>query len=59
MSQVTEAQVLDALRQVIDPDLHKYIVSLGFVTRNEAQGGKVSVTINRTTPACPVKGVGL
>ncbi|MCA9001598.1 MAG: Mrp/NBP35 family ATP-binding protein [Planctomycetes bacterium] len=55
MSQVTEAQVLDALRQVIDPDLHKDIVSLGFVTRNVVEGGEVSVTINLTTPACPVK----
>jgi ATP-binding protein involved in chromosome partitioning len=55
MSQITEAQVLDALRQVIDPDLHKDIVSLGFITRNKIEGGKVSVTINLTTPACPVK----
>jgi ATP-binding protein involved in chromosome partitioning len=55
MSQTTEAHVLDALRQVIDPDLHKDIVSLGFITHNKVEGGKVSVTINLTTPACPVK----
>lgn len=55
MSQPTEAQVLDALRQVIDPDLHKDIVSLGFITSNKVEGGKVSVTINLTTPACPMK----
>ncbi len=55
MSQPTEANVLDALRQVIDPDLHKDIVSLGFITSNKVEGGKVSVTINLTTPACPMK----
>ncbi len=55
MSQPTEALVLDALRQVIDPDLHKDIVSLGFITSNKVEGGKVAVTINLTTPACPMK----
>ena len=52
---VTTDQVLDALRQVNDPDLHKDIVTLGFVTKNEVNGGSVDVTINLTTPACPVK----
>ncbi|MCL4135895.1 UNVERIFIED_CONTAM: hypothetical protein GTU68_051637, partial [Idotea baltica] len=51
----TTAQVLDALRKVQDPDLHQDIVTLNFVTKNEVSGGKVSVTINLTTPACPVK----
>ena len=55
MSQVTQEAVLDALRQVQDPDLHQDIVSLGFVTRSEVRGGAVDVVINLTTPACPVK----
>ena len=55
MSQPTPQQVLDALRVVQDPDLHQDIVSLGFVTRNEVNGGVVDVTINLTTPACPLK----
>lgn len=55
MSQPTSAQVLDALRAVQDPDLNQDIVTLGFVTKNDVEGGKVSVTINLTTPACPVK----
>lgn len=52
---VTEAQVLDALRQIQDPDLFKDIVTLGFITKVEIAGPKVSVVINLTTPACPVK----
>ncbi len=55
MSQPTPDAVLDALRAVQDPDLHKDIVSLGFVTKNEVKDGRVEVTINLTTPACPVK----
>jgi len=54
-SPTTPAQILDALRKVQDPDLHQDIVSLGFVKKHEIDGGVVSVTINLTTPACPVK----
>lgn len=55
MSQPTPEAVLDALRSVQDPDLNQDIVTLGFVTKNEVDGGRVSVTINLTTPACPLK----
>jgi ATP-binding protein involved in chromosome partitioning len=55
VSQVTQEQVLDALRAVQDPDLHQDIVTLGFITRNEVEGGTVRITINLTTPACPMK----
>jgi ATP-binding protein involved in chromosome partitioning len=52
---VTEAGVLDALRSVKDPDLHRDIVSLGFVKRLTIDGGRVAFAIELTTPACPVK----
>jgi ATP-binding protein involved in chromosome partitioning len=55
MSAPTEAAVLDALRVVKDPDLHKDIVALGFVKRVGIDGGQVSLVIELTTPACPVK----
>ena len=42
-SPVTEAAVLDALRVVQDPDLHKDIVSLGFVKRLAIDGGVVAL----------------
>lgn len=52
---VTKEQVLSALRGVQDPDLHKDIVTLGFVKEVEVKGGEVDFTIELTTPACPVK----
>jgi ATP-binding protein involved in chromosome partitioning len=49
-------RVLEALRNVQDPDLHKDIVSLGFVKRCDVSPkGAVGITIDLTTPACPVK----
>ena len=47
--------VLNALRVVVDPDLRKDIVSLGFVKDLTLDGGRVGFTIELTTPACPVK----
>jgi ATP-binding protein involved in chromosome partitioning len=55
MSQTTVAQVLEALRPIIDPDLGKSIVDLGFVKNVVIDGSGVSFTIELTTPACPVK----
>ncbi|MEQ1575562.1 MAG: Mrp/NBP35 family ATP-binding protein [Vicinamibacterales bacterium] len=47
--------VLGALRAVVDPDLHRDIVTLGFVKDLVIDGARVSFTIELTTPACPVK----
>ena len=55
MPEVTEEQVLEALRRVQDPDLHKDIVTLGFVKDLKICGGAVAFTLELTTPACPVK----
>ena len=52
---VTQEQVLSVLRTVEDPDLHKDIVTLGFVKDVRIAGGEVDFTIELTTPACPVK----
>ena len=52
---VTKDEVLSALRTVQDPDLHKDIVTLGFVKDVRIAGGDVDFTIELTTPACPVR----
>src|SRR5437667_5479417 len=55
MSQLSESVGLDALRQLKDPDLHKDIVTLGFIKNLKIDNGDVSFRIVLTTPACPVK----
>jgi ATP-binding protein involved in chromosome partitioning len=57
VSEVSREQVLEALRGVQDPDLHKDIVSLGFVKEVAICGGEVGFTIELTTPACPVRDI--
>ena len=52
---VSEEQVLKALSGVQDPDLHRDIVSLGFVKRLTLEGSRVAFDLELTTPACPVK----
>ena len=54
---VTKDQVLSALSEIQDPDLHKDIVSLGFIPEDSIKigDGHVAVKIVLTTPACPVK----
>jgi len=55
MPAVTEEAVLEALKQVHDPDLGQDIVALGFVKNLKICGGAVGFVIELTTPACPVK----
>lgn len=55
MNQISEQKILDSLKQIIDPDLRKDIVTLGFVRDVVINGGNVSFRVVLTTPACPVK----
>ena len=52
---VGQEVVLQTLSTVMDPDLHRNIVELGFVKNLEIRGGDVSFDVELTTPACPVK----
>jgi len=54
-STVTEEQVLSALKNVLDPDLRKDIVSLGFIRNLKIDKGAVHFDMTLTTPACPVR----
>jgi ATP-binding protein involved in chromosome partitioning len=56
MSQLSHETVLASLGQIIDPDLKKDIVTLGFIRDLEiSPAGEVSFRIVLTTPACPVR----
>ena len=55
MSNLSETAVLDALKVVRDPDLNRDIVSLKFIKDLRIDAGRVSFSIELTTPACPVK----
>jgi ATP-binding protein involved in chromosome partitioning len=49
----TVDQVLTSLRKVVDPELHKDIVSMGMIKDLAITDEKVSFTLELTTPACP------
>lgn len=52
---VTRDQVIDALRGVLDPELHRSIVDLGMVGDVTVTDDHVSVTIKLTVAGCPLK----
>jgi ATP-binding protein involved in chromosome partitioning len=55
MANVTQELVMSALSHVIEPELHKDLVTLDMVKNLQIDGGHVSFTIMLTTPACPLK----
>jgi ATP-binding protein involved in chromosome partitioning len=50
---VTESQIKDALRKVIDPELRHDVVELGFIQEIEIVDDYVHLDIQLTTPNCP------
>ena len=52
---ITSQQVLDALSNVMEPDLKKDLVTLNMIQDVAVDGKKVSFTVVLTTPACPLK----
>ena len=52
---LSKEQVVAALRTVIDPELYKDIVTLNMVKDVQVDGDDVGVTVELTTPACPLK----
>jgi ATP-binding protein involved in chromosome partitioning len=52
---LTERDVLEALKGVKDPDLGRDLVDLGMIKDVRISDGAVALTVNLTTPACPLK----
>jgi ATP-binding protein involved in chromosome partitioning len=47
--------VMEALSKVLDPELNKDLVSLGMIKDLTVEGSKVSLRVELTTPACPLR----
>jgi ATP-binding protein involved in chromosome partitioning len=52
---VTEAQIIEALRPVQDPELHMSIVDLGMVREVTIKRGQVGILIALTIAGCPLR----
>ncbi len=50
-----EQAVVDALSKVKDPEIGRSLVSLGMIKNLKVEGNKVSLDVELTTPACPLK----
>jgi metal-sulfur cluster biosynthetic enzyme len=55
-SEVNPDALLDALRQVYDPEIPVNIVDLGLVYEIKVEGSSVNVTMTLTAIGCPVAG---
>jgi len=55
MADFTREQILEQLRTVMDPELGKDLVTLDMVKEIEVNGAGVTVGVELTTPACPLK----
>jgi ATP-binding protein involved in chromosome partitioning len=55
VSSPTKEQVIEQLRTVQDPELHKDLVTLNMVKDVVISDGTVCVHVELTTPACPLK----
>ena len=55
VAEITEADVIQALQGVQDPELHKDFTELGMIRDVRASGGVISLSVILTTPACPLK----
>ncbi len=52
---LTEQDVLAALKGVKDPDLQRDLVDLGMIRDIRISDGSLTLSVNLTTPACPLK----
>ncbi len=51
---VSEDVIIEALKEVYDPEIHYNIYDLGLVYDVSVEDGKVHILMTLTTPACPI-----
>ena len=51
---INETVVMEALREVMDPEIGCNIVDLGLIYSVAIEGARVKVTMTLTTPGCPM-----
>jgi ATP-binding protein involved in chromosome partitioning len=54
-TRVEQGRILEALRGVKDPELGTDIVTLGMIEDLKIEGTRVALTVNLTTPGCPLR----
>ncbi len=52
---LTKEMILEKLSEVMDPELHRDLVSLGMIKKVEINDNTISLVVELTTPACPLK----
>jgi ATP-binding protein involved in chromosome partitioning len=52
---LSKEKILEQLSTVMDPELHRDLVSLGMIKEISISNGDVSLIVELTTPACPLK----
>lgn len=52
---VSEKEIMEILEKVRDPEIGASIVKMGMVKKVEIKGNEVTVYVDLTTPACPLK----
>ncbi len=56
MAGLTQEIVIEAIRPVQDPDFRRSLVELNMIKGVDIDGGAVTIHVELTTPACPLKG---
>lgn len=54
---ITDGTIIEALREVYDPELGINVVDLGLIYGVHIDGADVTVTMTLTTPGCPLHDV--
>jgi ATP-binding protein involved in chromosome partitioning len=55
MSEISETQIMDALQQMNDPEIHRNIVDLKMVEDLKIKGGRISFALTLTIHECPLR----